>query len=187
MDAIDKGNARGSGYDRQANDFYQEPIQAIDMFLERETFFGEIWDPACGGGNIPRRCIERGYRAIGSDIVDRGYSIMEPTDFLKSAYAADNIITNPPYKLAEAFVLHGLTLATRKVAVIVRTAFAEGVGRHQRLYSQFPPRRIWQFSPRISMPPGGQDIPATGGSVAYCWMVWDKLDKTGSTEFGWLA
>lgn len=180
------GNARSSGYARNADDWYQEPRIAIDMLLDVEAYDGVVWDPACGGGNIPDACKARRIPFLGSDIVFRGWPDTLVEDFLTTDRRQDNIITNPPYNLAEQFVVHALKRAHHKVAVIVRTAFLEGQGRHARLFSKTPPARIWQFAPRISMPPGGKDIPAKGGSIAYCWVIWDK-DHDGPCSFGWLA
>lgn len=180
-----KGNARSSGYERNANDWYVEPRVAIDMLLDKETFIGDIWDPACGGGNIPEACKARDYWAFGTDIVDRGYG--RQLDFLcEHTTVCSNVVSNPPYNVAEQFVKRGLDVTTRKVAVLVRTAFLEGQGRYSRLFKPSPPARVWQFVPRISMPPGGSDVPAKGGSVAFCWVVWDKGHK-GPPEFGWLS
>lgn len=98
-----KGNARSSGYDRVEVDWYVEPRRAIDELLDVERFDGWIWDPACGGGNIVKACLDRGLNAYGSDIVHRGCGgqvdfLSIPTDEKRFA----NIITNPPFK-------HGVT------------------------------------------------------------------------------
>jgi hypothetical protein len=181
-----KGHARASGYERAAHDWYCEPPRAVDALLDAEQFIGEVLDPACGGGNIVQRCLARGIEAHGSDLVDRANGAFPILDFFDIAEPVDNIISNPPYNVAEQFVLHALRLATRKVAVLVRSAFTEGQGRLARLYTPHPPVQIWQFASRISMPPGGTAIEAKGGSVAFCWVVWDTRSRGGRTEYGWL-
>ncbi len=75
-------------------------------------------------------------------------------------------------------------LVPGKVAIIQRLAFLEGQKRGG-LFRSRPPARVWVFSSRQSMPPGGQDIPAQNGSVAYCWLVWDP-NWGGDTALGWL-
>ena len=185
------GNNRNSGYDRATDDWYREPRRAIDALLDVETFNGVIWDPSCGGGNIPDACKARRLPFLGSDIRNRGWPETIVMDFLDPFWRigqpmpANHIVCNPPYNVAEQFVLRGLERVRGKVAVIVRTAFLEGSGRYARLFKPHPPARIWQFSSRISMPPGGVDVPATNGSVAYCWVVWDR-EHQGSPVFGWL-
>lgn len=179
------GNNRNSGYERAAADWYCEPRRAIDALLDTEEFEFSVFDPACGGGNIPEACRARGMAAAGSDLVNRGYPIGQPRDFLTFDAQYANVVTNPPYALAEQFVLRALPRTLYKVAVIVRTAFLEGQSRHRRLFKPHPPARIWQFSSRVSMPPGGTDVQARNGSVAYCWIVWDR-SHVGPPAFGWL-
>lgn len=177
------GNPRGSGYDRNADDWYQETSECVDKFLAAETLIGNVWDPACRGGNIPLRCIARGIDVMASDLRDRGYGAAG-VDFLSTCRTVDNIVTNPPFKLAEAFVRHALTMARRKVAIVARLAFLEGQARRE-LFTTTPVSRIWVHSSRVSMPPGGRGVQAGGGSVAYCWIVWDR-DWQAEPLLGWL-
>jgi hypothetical protein len=97
------------------------------------------------------------------------------------------VVTNPPFQLAQQFVEHALKMVTGKVAIIQRLAFLEGQ-RRGKLFRATPPARVWVFSPRQSMPPGGSDVPAQNGSIAYCWLVWDATVVTtlGQTRLGWL-
>jgi hypothetical protein len=186
--ATQKGNARSSGYDRHANDWYVESAGAVDALLNVEQFDGPTLDPACGGGNIPLRFQARGLWCFGSDIIDRGFG-QAPVDFLHDHIVPAlaeyrNIVTNPPFAIAQQFVERALSLVPGKVAIIQRLAFLEGQERG-KLFRRQPPTRVWVFSSRQSMPPGGTDIPAQNGSVAYCWLVWDRL-HVGKTELGWL-
>lgn len=181
-----KGNARSSGYKYADHGWYVEPEIAVDLLIEKELFVGPIWDPACGTGNIPKTLNRNGYNCIGTDLVDRGYGD-GPSDFLMSNVTACNIVSNPPYHIAEAFVTHALSSARCKVAMLLRTGFLEGRGRYQRLYKDNPPQRIWQFSPRISMPPGGTNVPAKGGFVQYCWIIWDNEAPHNGVAFDWLV
>lgn len=181
-----KGNARGSGYDRAAADWYQEPKRAIDELLDVETFDGMIWDPACGGGNIPKACAARGIHSVASDIADRGYG-KPGVDFLRGGFlpGARHIITNPPFNLGVQFTLHALSLVYGKVAILQRTAWLEGENRYHLLFAHGKLARVWQFRRRISMPPGGRDIPAKNGSTSYAWFVFDP-SHVGDPALGWL-
>lgn len=184
-DAIQaRGNSRNSGYQRNANDYYVEPACSVHALFDAEEFVGSIHDPACGGGNIPRIAIERGYEASGSDVVDRGYG--ERRDFLADGSRYTNIVTNPPFNLATAFTLHALRFSSGKVAILQRLSWLEGQARHDALFKPGHLSRVYVFSKRISMPPGGTDIPAKGGSVAFAWFVFD-LQNRGSPTLGWLA
>ena len=96
------GSSRKNG-DREENDFYPTPSYAVEELLKREVFIGNIWECACGEGDISKVFKNKGFEVISTDLIDRGYG--EQLDFLKSDVVADNIITNPPYKTSLDFVL----------------------------------------------------------------------------------
>lgn len=178
-------------HQRHSLDFYTEPEWTVDLLLDAESFEGEVWDPACGSGTIPRRCVARGIEATGSDIANRGFG--EVADFLDPALEGArgydlNVVTNPPYGLAEAFIRRGLAIASRKVAVLVQSKFPYSQRRHA-LFTLFPPRRIYFLSTRPSMPPGDKllagTVEAKGGKLDYCWIVWEA-GWLGTTEAHWL-
>jgi hypothetical protein len=177
------GNPRGSGYDRNADNWYQETPACVDAFLEAELLVGNVWDPACGAGNIPERCRARGLDVFASDLRDRGYGDTG-VDFLRSSRTVDNIVTNPPFRLAEPFVRHALTMARRKVAIVTRVAFIVGRARC-KLLTNTPVSRIWVIPSRVAKPPSGKAVEAKNGSVAYCWIVWDH-DWRAEPLLGWL-
>ena len=120
---------------------------------------------------------------MSSDLFDRGYGEVG-VDFLKADHLADNIVTNPPYNSAEAFVSAGLVQARRKVALLLRLAFVEGSKRQKTIFSQTPPTRIWVFSERITFYPAGA-VQKGSGTTAYAWFIWDKQD-INKTEMKWL-
>lgn len=182
-----------SGYARVRNDWYVEPPEAVAALLAVERFEGRIHDPACGGGTIPRVGRAHGYRVSGSDIVDRGAPpyCRSGVDFLHGRLRpVDNIVSNPPYRLADAFVLRALELARCKVAMLVRLAFLEGQARWRALYERFPPARIWVFTWRVEMPPGealrAGRIKRKGGQIPYAWIVWE-IGFRGTPATGWLS
>lgn len=95
-------------------------------------------------------------------------------------------ITNPPFRLAEQFIQRALATSRRGVAVIVRSAFLEGVGRYRDLFSAFPPSDILQFTERVVMHKGR--LSAKGSTAtAYCWIVWRKEAMGEATRFHWIA
>lgn len=184
VNTLRKGNPRGSGYDRAANDFYVEPEAAVWALLNAEKFFGRTHDPACGSGTIPTVFRKAGLACTGSDLVDRGFTDgAHGVDFLTAPQAkVDNIVSNPPYNLAEEFALRALSRANHKVAFLVRFAWLEGIGRRRRLFQPHPPSRVLVFSNRISCPPGLSDVKPKNGAVAYAWVIWNS-DFRGPTEF----
>lgn len=181
-----KGNPRSSGFERVANDWYAESPENVKALLEMESFPEPVWDPAAGGGNIPRALLDVGYtQVVASDKVARGCGLT--MDFLscrEPLFEALSIVSNPPFSLAAEFVIHGLTLV-EKVAVLQRTVWLEGERRYQSLFSKGHLARVWQFRSRVSMPPGGSETPAQNGSVAYAWFLFDRT-HSGPFEGGWL-
>ena len=83
------------------------------------------------------------------------------------------------------FLLHALKLTTGKVALLARLALLEGQKR-RALFQSTPLARVWVSSRRVSMPPGGTDIPAKGGAIAYAWFVWER-GYSGAPSLGWLT
>src|SRR6266566_10156665 len=111
-------------YTRNTNDFYIEPRWCIEALLRNSVFIGNIHDPACGSGKIPTVCRDFVHvDATGADIVDRAFAGVILQDYLKDKTIYDNIITNPPYTLSEAFILHALQYTRSRIAVLARIAF----------------------------------------------------------------
>ena len=164
-------------------DFYPTPAWATEALLDMETFSGRILEPACGDGAIS--CIlGKQYTVWSSDLWDHGYGL-SGEDFLLRTKKADNIVTNPPYHLAEAFVHQGLKLTRNKLCLLLRLAFLEGGGRAKRIYKVgLAPSRVWVFSERITFYRKGAERKG-GGTNAYAWFVWDKAYK-GPTLLKWI-
>lgn len=184
-------------WDRADDEWYVEPVRATRQLLDLEAFSGDVWDPACGQGNIIAACEENGLRAFGTDIrrrVEAPWFIGE-FDFLGDArppLAFDRIITNPPFgraKLAEAFIRKALSL-TDQVAAFVDIRFLAGADRATGLYRDHPPSRVWIITPRPSCPPGAAlaaGAKASGGTADYCWLVWDATIPAAGPALGWLV
>lgn len=161
--------------DRQRDDFYPTWPAATEALLAVENFGPYVWEPACGEGHMARVIAATGRTVHLSDLVERGFGA-GGVDFLAaSTLRAPDIITNPPFKHAEAFLHHALDLGARKVALFLRLAFLEGVGRAERVYRQKPPSKIWIMSRRVPMHRGriAVDGDATG-LMAFAWFVWER-------------
>jgi hypothetical protein len=175
------GNARGSGYDRADGDWYVEPPWTVEDLLGVEKFDGAIWDPACGRGTVPTVAGYHGYRTVGTDLVERGWSTGS-VDFLAATEArAPNIVCNPPFGVINRWIPHALRLAPGKVAIFARLALLEGAQRGA-FFQRSPLSRVWVCSARVPCPPGA-DAPAIadwrrdtikGAFVPYAWFVWSR-------------
>lgn len=169
--------------DLQGPDYFPTPEWATYALIANEQFEGSIWEPACGNGAMSRVLETTGASVVSTDLFDRGYGEVG-IDFLKADHVMDNIVTNPPYNSAEAFVKAGLVQARRKVALLLRLAFVEGANRQRTIFAKTPPTRVWVFSERITFYPAGA-VQKGSGTTAYAWFIWDKqnIDKT---EVKWL-
>jgi hypothetical protein len=152
-----------------------------------------VLDPCCGTGTIPSACLSRGIPARGSDIADRGFGEMR--DLFNITESADNIISNPPYKIAEPCARHMFQLVRRKVALILPMTFWESRERNA-FFHEHPPRVWYPCSDRPSMPPGTMVGPRDeygaivqprnrGGTMPYGWFVFERGYR-GATEVGLL-
>lgn len=173
-----------------------------DFAQEREA--GEvIWDPCAGSGRTMVTFAEAGFPVAMSDLVDR----IDPALFEEAAhqptfFSADflelttersarpcSIVCNPPYSyiegIAEAFVRHALTIAARRVCMVLPIKWQGSQTRFQLFDQDRPPQAILVLSQRPSMPPGDM-IPALeaankafkGGVVDYAWYVWNVQEPT---------
>ena len=176
------GSSRNNG-DREAEDFYPTPPYAVEELLKREVFRGNIWECACGDGAISEVFKNKGFEVHSTDLIDRGYGT--ELNFLQSDFVADNIITNPPYKLALDFVLHAKKLSNKKIAMFLKTVWLESESRYEMFQNtEFPLKTVYQFSKRVSLYKGGVKM-KNSGMIAYAWYVWDK-DYVGKPTIEWI-
>lgn len=157
---------------RPWHDFYRTPPEATEALLRAEIFLGDIWEPACGDGAIARPLSAAGFTVRATDLVDRGYGEGR-VDFLlfPARQVADNVVTNPPYRLAEEFLLAALGAARHKVALLLRLAFLEGIKR-KALFEASPLARVHVFSRRLSMFQPAV-VSASRGTTVFAWFVWE--------------
>ena len=166
--------------DREPYDFYPTPSKVIQELLDRESFDGNIWEPACGKGHISKELIKNGYDVISTDLIDRGYG-KGKVDFLDDKKieefgVQDNIITNPPFKYSLQFVNQSKKVSRKKIAMLGKTIFLEGVERYEMFQDkEFPLKTIYQFSKRPTLIKEGlESTEHLRGMIAYAWFVWER-------------
>lgn len=169
--------------DLNGPDFFPTPAWATHALINSERFEGTIWECACGDGAMSSVLERTGCDVYSSDLYDRGFG-EAGIDFLQTDSVFDNIITNPPYNAAEAFVHHGLNKCRKKFALLLRLAFLEGANRAKTIFAVTPPSRVWVFSERITFYPAGAEKKGSG-TTAYAWFVWDKTTPK-VTEIKWI-
>lgn len=176
---------------RSELDFYPTPPSATKALLSKETFIGNIWEPACGKGDISQVLIENGYVVKSSDINDYGYGetgkdFLNTSGMFSDSYdMADNIITNPPFNLALEFVHQSKKYSHKKIAMFLKTAFLEGAKRYEMFQdTEFALKTVYQFSKRVNF-----GIHAgthkNGGMIPFAWFVWERGYK-GKPTIEWI-
>lgn len=171
-----------------------------------------VWEPAAGRGIMAEVLREYGcdvhatdvhrypdtrgrIDAIGSFVGDGGLMLdtIRPPNFKHSARGAgiDFVITNPPFRLAQAFALRAIREA-EVVALLCRSNWAEGAERYRELFAKHEPICEAVFCERLPMVAGGYITKTTdetnrpvriqlevGGydpdassATAYSWFVW---------------
>ena len=185
------GASNHSKDDREENDFYTTSPVAVTELLKREgaNFKGNIWECACGCGNISevlkQEC--KGINLYSSDLFNHGYGNIG-IDFLKDKVDReyDVVITNPPYKYAKEFVLKGIenTKESGMCYMLLRTLFLEGQTRFKEIFSKYPPKYIYVFSKRVDCLKNNE--PAKyGNAQSYSWFCWQK-GFTGESTVKWI-
>jgi len=170
---------------REKDDLYPTWPAATRAMLGVETFNGAIWEPACGEGDMSRELEGAGYEVVSTDLVERGYGEARVDFLMEWETRAPNIVTNPPFKMAQDFVSHALKLTTGKVAMFLRLAFLEGVERGE-WFPRTPLARVWVMSRRVPMQRGRLSEAGDGhGVIAFAWFVWEH-GYNGAPVLGWL-
>lgn len=164
-------------------DFYITPAWGTRALIAMEKFEGSILEPCCGNGAMAKVLKETGNRVIAYDLYDLGYGKVKDFFEIKSHQA--NIITNPPFNIAEDILDHALDITDRKVCFLLRSAFMESKKRWHRFYNNRPPTRILVFSSRLSIYPASSNRQG-GGTTSYAWFIWDKGNPKCTTEVRWI-
>ena len=172
-------NSRG---DRQRDDYYATPASTTEALLRVEKFDGPIWEPCCGEGHISKVLTAQGHEVESTDLVDRGFGTPR-VDALMESKTFPSIVTNPPYKNALEFA-EIFTDQARKVALLLKLNFLEGIKR-QEFFFRKPPVRVHVFSQRQALMKNGMSYDGRGGMMALAWFVWER-GNTAPPRIGWL-
>ena len=143
-----------------------------------------VREPAANRGYMATALAEYFGAVEASDVHDYGAGyLVQDYLFPVPLPSVDWTITNPPFRLAEQFINRAFETSECGVAVIVRSAFLEGVGRYERLFRLNPPSLTLQFTERVPMVKGRYD-PEAASATAYSWLVWIMGDT--SPRIGWI-
>lgn len=181
---------------RQEEDFYATDPKALILFLDKLEqdnikLHNSIWEPSCGQGHLAKEFEKRGYNVIATDLINRGYG-QGGIDFLddfvlnREKLFKGDIVTNPPFKLAEKFVETGMSrlLEGNKLILFLKIQFLEGQKRKE-LFAKYPPKYVYLHSSRQLCARDGEFEKYTSTTQFYAWYVWEK-GYTGESIIRWI-
>lgn len=181
---------------RQTEDFYATDPNALEIFLKQLQKDGvelnkKIWECSCGQGHLAEVLRKNKFDVMASDLIDRGYG-NGGVDFLGS-YVMDgkdnwdgDILTNPPFKIAEKFVEKGIELLEdgNKLILFLKIQFLEGQKRKE-LFEKHPPKYVYVNSARQLCCKDGEFEKYTATTQCYAWYMWEK-GFDGETIIRWI-
>lgn len=155
---------RNSGYARQPSDNYTTPAWVVDLLFQNEEFEGSIWEPAPGEGAMVEAILRH-----SPDVY------FTKDNFLEINQDAKNIITNPPFSVAEDFCHQALKNTQRKrgkVAMLLPTYFDNGKAPLRKsLFTLLPFKIKYVLTERIRWT--NLEQKKNGPSTNHAWYVWD--------------
>lgn len=183
--------------------------KALELFLDRIDKDGiklheDIWECACGEGNLSEVLKKRGYYVFSSDLIDRGYGttgnflefypMIEMRSLAEYGYKSvkridpihKDILTNPPYKYALDFVKHALEIQADGYHTIMflKIQFLEGKERY-KFFKENPPKFVYVHSERQKCAINNNFKDVKSSAVCYAWFIWEKGFK-GDTIVRWI-
>lgn len=158
---------------RKESDFYETPYSMTQQFINEEGRWNKnlpILEPARGNGAIVKVLAKSGFQKIES------YD--KEIDFLKETKQYPYIITNPPYSLAEEFILKAKKVALFKFAFLLPLSYLHGKRRYDLIYTdqQYSLTKVYVFTryPLLGEPLR-EDGKYNTGMMVYAWFVWESL------------
>ena len=196
---------------RETDDFYATDPEALRKLIEdgcsewlskhfRKTqrHHAPVWECAYGNGNLASilKFSLGGFEVIATDLKDRGYGL-SGKDFLKmdadwlyhnTLYTVDTILTNPPYSLANEFILHALDILPDGGVYIalMNISYLCGQKRYETIYSKGMLREVYLFRKRIECWRNNDRETYGGKAMAdFAWYVFQK-GYNGQPTLYWL-
>ena len=167
---------------RNPKDDYKTPWSMVKQLLEREEFRYNILE-ACPGENseIIKYLHKEGYTY---------YNTPKDYDFFKSDYhtvpnMVSNIITNPPYKIANQIIERGKEIYRNKMALLLPLSYLHGQYRYDnQLFNNLKVVYVFTRYPMLSGEVR-EDGKYKTGMMAYAWYVW-QIDWDLPPEIAWI-
>jgi len=167
MDGITLTNA--SAIDRNSTDFYPTPENATIALANYLKVSGmKIWEPACGAGHMSEALIKCGANVISTELNYQNYGIGDIDYLNTNCVDCDAIITNPPFKYAEDFIVQSINFK-KPFAMLLKSQYWHS-SKRQKLFNKHKPMAVLPLTWRPDFHFGTK-----GGSptMEVLWTVWD--------------
>ena len=155
------------------HDLYETPACAVRPG-------GGIWEPCAARGAIVRKLRAEGCAVVAHDLVC--YEGTDPINFLleqASPAGVSHIVT--PYKLASAFIRHGLDLGLPFIA-LRRLMALEGSGCSDLIDRDL--RRVWLGTERLPLMhrDGWQGPRSVSAGAPFAWFAFEPRKRSGPIQ-----
>lgn len=161
-------------------DFFPTPPwgarAGADLIKRLDPDARSVWECAAGAGHAVHGLRDYFPVVHESDAYDygRGVRLHDFTDrSRRTPFAADWIVTNPPFALTQVFIRQAWRHARRGLAMLMRLAMLEGQERYRLFYGDVPLTAVAPFAERLPMHKGRYD-PDGVTATAYAWFIWLK-------------
>lgn len=169
--------AGGNGT-RQARDWYPTPPEATIALLGSPwtpSHDEPVWEPAAGDGAMVAPLIAAGFAVTATDIEPMGENIGRQNFLHTRTLRAPQIITNPPFNLAEQFIRQAMGLKADYLALLLKATYWHAAGR-MPLWREYRPSAILPLTWRL-------DFMGLGQPTMDCsWVVWTARPSRGPVE-----
>ncbi len=182
--------------ERVDNDFYATPLSATKAILNEVKLYGSILEPAAGQGHISK-VLKEYYpynEIISTDLVQREEKFEIPiqggVNFLTYNFNRkfDNVITNPPFSLAQDFIERALELSNDKVIMFAKIQLLEG-DKRRKMFDNTPLKYVYVFSKRVNPLRNGEELDEKGkpwaSTMCFAWFIWEQ-GYEGESVIRWL-
>lgn len=178
--------------ERQPEDFYATDPKALTLLLKKLSIDGimlnnNIWECACGMGHLSRVLEAEGYSVTSTDLINRGYG-RGGINFIdtKDKELDCDILTNPPFKLAEKFVETAMSKLSEggKLLLFLKIQFLEGQKRKE-MFKKYPLKYVYCYSSRQLCCKDAEFEKYTSTTQFYAWYIWEK-GFSGETIIRWI-
>lgn len=167
---------------REPYEYYDSPLDmALGLLTVLPLPAGTgVWECACGSGGISRVLEAAGLLVLSTDIEDHNYGL-SGWDFLAwpALPTLPWIITNPPFSLAEEFMIKAYECSMDGFALFLKSRYMEGLKR-SKLLEKLGLNGFYVYEYRVPFLVGSKPR----NLISFAWYIFDKHRTTRT--FGWI-